>query len=136
MAKSIIQDPRIKECYLCREEAENRGYYGELPSTGLHKHHFIHGTANRKLAERYGLHAYVCTKRHHLYGKEAPHANAAVDRRLKQIAQRAFEKKHSHEEWMQIFQENFLWEEEDEPNRKEPDTSGFIPLKDTNGSSL
>ena len=30
MAKSIIQDTRIRECYLCREEAEKRGYYGEL----------------------------------------------------------------------------------------------------------
>ena len=39
MAKSIIQDTRIRECYLCREEAEKRGYYGELKHTGLHKHH-------------------------------------------------------------------------------------------------
>ena len=31
--KSIIQTGRIKECYLCREEADRLGYYGELPHT-------------------------------------------------------------------------------------------------------
>lgn len=42
MAKSIIQartGPADRECYLCREEAERNGYYGELCHTGLHKHH-------------------------------------------------------------------------------------------------
>ena len=61
--KSIIQTGRIKECYLCREEADRLGYYGELPHTGLHRHHFMHGTANRRKAEQYGLWAYVCVQR-------------------------------------------------------------------------
>lgn len=108
MAKSIIQLGGIKECMLCREEADKHGYYGSLPETGLHRHHFLHGTANRKKAEHYGLWAYLCVKRHHEYGPEAPHANAEVDRRLKQMAQRAFEQKHSHELWMQEFGKNYL----------------------------
>lgn len=40
MAKSIIQartGPADRECFLCREEAERNGYYGELCHTGLHK---------------------------------------------------------------------------------------------------
>lgn len=49
--KSILQD--TKECYLCRMEAEKMGYFGRLPDTGLDKHHFIHGNANRQLAEKY-----------------------------------------------------------------------------------
>ena len=53
--KSILQ--QTKECYLCRLKAEKSGYFGQLPSTGLHRHHFMHGTANRKLAEKYGLYA-------------------------------------------------------------------------------
>ena len=38
MAKSIIQkrtDPLSRECFLCREEADRMGYYGELRHTGL-----------------------------------------------------------------------------------------------------
>lgn len=44
MAKSIIQartGPADRECFLCREEAERNGYYGELCHTGLHKHHGV-----------------------------------------------------------------------------------------------
>ena len=106
MAKSIIQDTRIRECFLCREEAEKRGYYGELKHTGLHKHHFIYGRfgAFRKKAEHYGLWGYMCAERHHENGPE--------DRRLKQIAQRAFEAKYGHEKWMQEFEKNYLEEEE------------------------
>lgn len=132
MAKSIIQDPRIRECYLCREEAEKMGYYGELPHTGLHKHHFIHGTANKKQAERYGLHAYLCVKRHHIYGPESPHGNGEVNKKLQQIAQRAFEKKYSREQWMKTFGENFLTDEEPEAPEEEvteQDLSGFIPIE-------
>ena len=46
MSKSIVQ--REKECYICRYLAGEQGYYGELPSTGLHRHHIMFGTANRK----------------------------------------------------------------------------------------
>ena len=69
MAKSIIQahtDKLSRECILCREEAEKMGYYGELPHTGLHKHHIMFGVANRKKSEHYGLWAYVCNERHHV----------------------------------------------------------------------
>lgn len=106
MAKSIISNKH--ECFLCREEADRIGYYGELPSTGLHKHHFLGGTANRKKSEHFGLWAYMCAARHHEYGPEAPHVNAEVAKHLKQIAQRAFEAKYSHEMWMQEFGKNFL----------------------------
>lgn len=122
MAKSIIQQTKVKECLLCRMEAEDAGYYGELPCTGLHKHHFIHGSANRKKAEHYGLWAYVCAERHHEYGPGAPHANAEVDRRLKQMAQRIFEEKYGHELWMQEFAKNYL-EKED---TAEPEEGGRI----------
>ena len=105
MAKSIIQT--TKECYLCRKEADRKGYYGLLKSTGLHKHHFMNGP-NRKMAEHYGLWAYVCAERHHEYGPEAPHVNADVAKQLKQIAQREFEAKYGHDEWMRIFGKNYL----------------------------
>jgi hypothetical protein len=84
------------------------GYYGVLKSTGLHKHHFLHGTANRRKAEHYGLWAYMCEERHHEHGRESPHGNAKVDLKLKQIAQTAFEEQYGHDKWMEEFGKNFL----------------------------
>lgn len=144
MAKSIIQkrtDPASRECLLCREEAERIGYYGELPHTGLHKHHFLFGPL-RKKAEHYGLWGYVCMKRHHEYGPEAPHVNAEVSNHLKQIAQRAFEKKYGHELWMQEFGKNYLEEDEQDAdagnkqNGGEHEPSGFFMLTDANDNNL
>ena len=64
--------------------------------------------SSRKKAEHYGLWGYVCEERHHEHGPEAPHDNKEVDLHLQQIAQKAFEAKHSHEEWMTEFGNNYL----------------------------
>lgn len=111
MAKSIIQeytDVSRRECLLCREEADMNGYYGELGHRGLHRHHIMFGTAERRKAEHYGLWCYVCQKRHHEYGPGAPHANRDVDLHLKRIAQTEFEKRYPHELWMSEFGRNYL----------------------------
>ena len=70
----------------------------------------------------------MCTERHHENGPEAPHNNAEVDRRLKQIAQRAFEAKYGHEKWMQEFGKSYLEEEEDAAGEAhgEHEASGFF----------
>ena len=110
MAKSIIQaktDKLNRECFMCRLDAAEFGYYGELEHKGLHKHHFMHGTANRKLAEDWGLWGYLC-KFHHEDGPEAVHRNNETDLFLKQVAQGRFEKLYSHEKWMEIFGKNYL----------------------------
>lgn len=114
MSKSIIQDQ--KECFLCREEADRNGYYGELSPNGLHKHHFIYGRfgAYRKKAEHYGLWGYVCAERHHEHGPESPHVNAKVREHLCQVAQEAFEEKYSHELFIQEFGKNWLPKIEEE----------------------
>ncbi len=145
MAKSIIQKYTGKyerECFLCREEANLMGYYGELRHTGLHKHHFIFGKwgAFRKLAEKYGLWGYVCNERHHEHGPESPHENKAVRRYLCQVAQRAFVEKHGQKLWDEEFGENYLEEKEyaDRKNEgqdcREPDLSGFwfVEVSDDN----
>lgn len=95
MSKSIVQ--REKECYICRYLAGEQGYYGELPSTGLHRHHIMFGTANRKKSEHYGLWVYLCVA-HHEYGPDAVHTNRNVRIFLCQIGQQAFERKYSHED--------------------------------------
>lgn len=110
MAKSIIQahtGKHDRECFLCRLEADRNGYYGELPHTGLHKHHFIHGVSGRRLAEKWGLWAYLC-RNHHTEGPEAVHNNREKDLFLQQIAQGRFERLYNHEKWMEIFGKNYL----------------------------
>lgn len=100
MSKSILQT--TKECYLCRMEAESAGYFGRLPSTGLHKHHVIFGKGNRKRSERYGLWVYLCVV-HHEYGPQAVHTNREIRLMLSRIAERAFEKKYSKERFYEEF---------------------------------
>lgn len=93
MSKSIIQINK-EECYLCSGRASE-------------EHHCIYGTANRKLSEKYGLKVYLCINCHRT-GNKAVHKNYFTDIKLKQIAQKMFENKYSHEEYMQIFRKNYL----------------------------
>ena len=102
MAKSIMQDKTGGCCYLCM--LLNDDYHRR---TDLQEHHVMFGTADRKLSERYGLKVYLCLQ-HHTVGPEAVHNNKKNDNLLKLKAQQTFEKKHSHEEWMLLFQKNYL----------------------------
>ena len=90
MSKSIVQTQ--KECYICRYLAAQQGYYGELPSAGLHKHHIMFGIANRKKSEHFGLWVYLCVP-HHEYGPDAVHSNRDVRIFLCRIGQQVFEQK-------------------------------------------
>lgn len=90
--KSIIQNE--KTCLFCGRQ------------NFIEEHHCF-GGANRKLSEKYGLKVYLC----HWCHNEAPngvHFNAKRMRLVRQIGQRAFEEKHSHEEFMRIFGANYL----------------------------
>ena len=98
--KSIIQLNK-NYCYICRELT---GYIVER--RGLEEHH-IFGGPNRKLSEKYGLKVYLCPE-HHRTGDVAPHQSKGTDNTLRRIAQTAFERKYSHEYWMQIFRKNYL----------------------------
>ena len=82
-------------------------YYGPLQAAGLHKHHIIFGNPGRKLSEKYGLWCWLCVH-HHTGSSEAVHQNRENDLYLKRLAQEAFESEHSHAEWMQIFERNYL----------------------------
>ena len=108
MSKSIVQTQ--KECYICRYLADQQGYYGELPSAGLHKHRIMFGIANRKKSEHFGLWVYLCVP-HHEYGVDAVHSNRDARIFLCQIGQQAFEQKYSHEKYMQEFGRDWMCEE-------------------------
>ena len=72
----------------------------------LERHHVMHGTANRKLAEKYGLTIWLCPDHHR--GNMSPHHNANIDYAFKMAAQKKFEQIYSHEEWMEVFGRNYL----------------------------
>ena len=92
-SKSIMQqgDPR---CYICGK------------TVSLERHHVMAGTANRKLSEQYGLWVWLCGDCH--TGTDGAQYNRERNQILKRMAQRAFEARKSHDEWMQIFKKNYL----------------------------
>jgi hypothetical protein len=94
---SIIKDDEKDRCYIC-------GKYGEMQT-----HHLLHGTANRKQADKYGLTVHLCHRCHMRL-----HDEGVFDRNLQRIAQTAFEAKYSHEEWMRIFGKNYILEDKGE----------------------
>ncbi len=102
MSKSIMQDKRCGECYLC-----NMLLGIDTPLPYREEHHVMHGTANRKLSEHYGLKVYLCPY-HHRTGPQAAHRCHQTDILLIQAAQRIFERKYSHEKWMEVFGKNYL----------------------------
>lgn len=102
MAKSIMHNKQDGTCYLCmllRQDYDTR--------RDLQEHHVMSGTANKKLSEHFGLKVYLCLE-HHTAGPYAVHNNAKVRLILSEKAQKIFEKKYSHEKWMEVFGRNYL----------------------------
>jgi hypothetical protein len=91
--KSIMQmDQEI--CFICKGRATE-------------EHHAIHGTANRKLSEKYGLKVYLCPYCHRV-GKQAVHKNAETDERVKREAQKSFTEQYPDLDFLKIFGRNYL----------------------------
>ena len=91
--KSVIQQD-YDRCYEC----------GSV--YGLEEHHCF-GASNRKWSEKYGLKVRLC----HYCHNEPPmgvHHNKAQMDKYHRIAQEAFERTHSREEFMRIFGRNYL----------------------------
>lgn len=103
--ESILQG--TKECYLCRLRMNEKEDFRRLPSIGLEEHHIMHGTANRKQSEKYGLKVWLCCEDHRT-GKEAVHRCREIDLKLICIAQRKFEELYGHDKWMEVFMKNYI----------------------------
>lgn len=67
----------------------------------------MHGTANRKQSEKYGLKVWLCCEDHRT-GKEAVHRCREIDLKLICIAQRKFEELYGHDKWMEVFMKNYI----------------------------
>lgn len=84
--KSVIQ--KNKECYVCKT------------TCGLHEHHIIYGTANRKKSEKHGFKVWLCG-RHHNLSNEGVHFNKKFDLHLKCICQEWWlGNGHTKDEWI------------------------------------
>ena len=95
MAKKSIVTDDMEHCYICG-------------SPYVQIHHCIHGTANRKMADKYKLVIPLCMK-HHTGSMESVHRNPDMDLKIKQIAQEAFEsKKGNREDFIRIFGKSYL----------------------------
>lgn len=92
--KSIMQD--TEECYICHT------------TQNLHLHHCIHGTANRKLSDKYGLTIYLCAFHHNMGGENCVHGNAKLDYIIKQEAQKSFEEYYPREDFIKIFGRSYI----------------------------
>ena len=101
MATKSIITADLSICYLCQK------WWGfDTPATEVH--HCMHGWANRKLADKYGLVVGLCSRHHNDQSSGmAAHFNADVDEELKRDAQTAFEKRHGHDRWMELFGTNW-----------------------------
>ena len=86
------------------QNGERCWFCGRL--TGLERHHVLGGVANRPLSEKYGLWVWGCQEHH--TGKDGVQYNREKGDALKRLAQIAFEARHSHDEWMQVFRKNYL----------------------------
>ena len=88
-------------CFLCLERNGDASI-----KKALHKHH-IFGGSNRSLSEEDGLFVWLCIE-HHTQGEHSAHRSAAVADFLHRTGQQAYEKRHSHEEFVARYMKNYL----------------------------
>lgn len=96
--KSIMQ--KEKACYITGD------------TYNLHKHHIYGGNGRRQKCEEFGFWCYLRGDLHNqsekgVHGRDGH----ALDLRLKEECQRAFERTHTREDFMRIIGRNYIMEE-------------------------
>lgn len=115
MARSIMEPRGAYECYNCGDTRH------------LEEHHVFFGNKQKKKSEHYGLKVHLCPGCHR-HKKTGVHGgNTVLDKRLKEEAERIFEKKYSRE----LFYEEFGRYYTEEKEAKEQPENGFIRLEET-----
>lgn len=76
---------------------------------GLQKHHIFHGSGKREISDRNGFWVYLVPEKH-LAGLGGLHANPerGLDRVLKCICQREYEKTHTREDFIRLIGKNYI----------------------------
>ncbi len=99
--KSILQDKHDKRCYLCML------LDGDYREKVTEEHHVIGGDGRRQLSDTYGLTVRLCVH-HHRIGPAAVQNNKENADLLKRIAQERFMEEYPDEDWMKIFEKNYI----------------------------
>lgn len=97
-APSIIQDSSIRRCFITGKWCGDNG-------EPLEKHHVLNG-ALRDFADAEGLWIWTTPQIH-----KALHSTKMgvyLLKELKVIAQYAYERRHTHEEWMEKVRKNYV----------------------------
>lgn len=103
--QSIIQRKADwNRCYLCMLLKDD--YVEKHCET----HHAFDGVARRKKSEAEGLTVRLCIP-HHREGPEAVHRNRQMMLIIQRAAQRAYEKDHTRQQWMELMRKNYLEDE-------------------------
>ncbi len=99
--KSILQNWSDGTCYLCTRLNDDYRIHR------YREEHHIFGGPNRIHSEAAGLKVYLCID-HHRIGPEAVHSNHDNMLLLQQDAQRAYEKDHTRQEFIDLVGKNYL----------------------------
>ena len=86
------------------DSSDHRCFYSKKPTTEVH--HVMNGNADRRKADEDGLWIYVTRSRHD-WLHNTPDGKKEM-KRLKALAQQAYEKTHSHAEWMRRYHKNYV----------------------------
>lgn len=73
----------------------------------IHIHEVFYGSANRRKSIKYGCCVPLTASLHNM-SNNGVHFDKTLDMRLKREMQAAFEKKYSHEKFMEVFGRNYL----------------------------
>lgn len=68
-----------------------------------HTHHIMHGTSNRKNADKWNLVVKLCEPCH-----TKVHRSRVTDLMLICLGQKKFEELYGHSKWMEVFGKNYL----------------------------
>ena len=91
---SLLTDD-MKKCYITGSTQD------------IHIHEVYYGSADRKKSIEYGCCVPLRADYHNM-SSHGVHFNKELDLRLKREMQEAFEKKFSHEKFMEVFHKNYL----------------------------
>ena len=79
-------------CFICRK------YHNTINTAPLEKHHCLHGTGMRKLADEDGLWVWLCPEHHRRLHDKNEH-----DRELQIIAQQTYIAEHGREDYFKRY---------------------------------
>lgn len=96
----------------------------------LQKHHIFHGNGKRKISDRYGFWCYLVPEVH-LAGLGGLHAypESGLDRALKCICQREFEKTHTREDFITLIGKNYILLDLEEAVQREVEMESMVERK-------